>query len=81
MFRVPFISPLLKTISGILWPRDGEITFNDKNISHAASSYIVERGISRVPEGRQIFPTMTVLENLEMSAQFPHSKKVQHQTM
>ena len=74
-------STLLKTISGILRPRDGEITFNDKNISRAASSHIVERGISHVPEGRQIFPSMTVLENLEMGAQFPHSKKVRHQTM
>ncbi len=74
-------STLLKTISGILRPRDGEITFNDKNISRAASSHIVERGISHVPEGRQIFPSMTVLENLEMGAQFPHSKKVQHETM
>lgn len=74
-------STLLKTISGILRPRDGEITFNDKSISRAASSHIVERGISHVPEGRQIFPSMTVLENLEMGAQFPHSKKVQHETM
>lgn len=74
-------STLLKTISGILRPRDGEITFNDKNISRAASSHIVEHGISHVPEGRQIFATMTVLENLEMGAQFPHSKKVQHETM
>ncbi|MEE8415292.1 MAG: ABC transporter ATP-binding protein [Desulfobacterales bacterium] len=74
-------STLLKTISGILRPRDGEITFNDKSISRAASSHIVERGISHVPEGRQIFSSMTVLENLEMGAQFPHSKKVQHETM
>lgn len=74
-------STLLKTISGILRPRDGEITFNDKTISRASSSHIVERGISHVPEGRQIFPSMTVLENLEMGAQFPHSKKVQHETM
>lgn len=74
-------STLLKTISGILRPRDGEITFNDKNISRAASSHIVEHGISHVPEGRQIFATMTVLENLEMGAQFPRPKKVQHETM
>jgi len=74
-------STLLKTISGLLRPRHGEITFNEKNISRAASSLIVEQGISHVPEGRQLFPSMTVLENLEMGAQFPHSKKVQHQTM
>jgi branched-chain amino acid transport system ATP-binding protein len=74
-------STLLKTISGILRPRRGNIVFNGKDISKAPSSRIVEQGISHVPEGRQIFPNMTVLENLEMGAQFPHSKNVLHQTL
>ncbi len=64
-------STLLKTISGMLRPRKGAISLNGNDISHAPSSRIVEQGISHVPEGRQIFPTMTVLENLEMGAQFP----------
>ncbi len=74
-------STLLKTISGILRPCRGIISLSGNDISRVSSSHIVEQGISHVPEGRQLFPTMTVLENLEMGAQFPHSKKVQHQTM
>ena len=74
-------STLLKTISGMLRPRTGTISMNGNEISRAQTSKIVEKGISHVPEGRQIFPTMTVLENLEMGAQFPRTKKVQHETM
>ena len=74
-------STVLKTISGILRPRSGSISLKDKDISSAPPSKIVENGISHVPEGRQIFPTMTVLENLEMGAQFPRTRKVQNETM
>ncbi|MEJ2164670.1 MAG: ABC transporter ATP-binding protein [Desulfobacterales bacterium] len=74
-------SSLLKTISGMLRPRRGHISLNGIDISHASSSRIVEQGISHVPEGRQIFPTMTVLENLEMGAQFPRTKKAKQQSM
>ena len=63
-------STLLKTISGMLRTRTGAISLNGNEISQAPPSKIVENGISHVPEGRQIFPTMTVLENLEMGAQF-----------
>jgi branched-chain amino acid transport system ATP-binding protein len=74
-------STLLKTISGMLRPRRGVISLNGREISQAPSSRIVEQGISHVPEGRQIFPTMTVLENLELGAQVPRTKKAQHETM
>ncbi|MCP4628976.1 MAG: ABC transporter ATP-binding protein [bacterium] len=74
-------SSLLKTISGMLRPRRGTISLDGSDISHAKSSHIVEQGISHVPEGRQIFPTMTVLENLEMGAQFARTQKVQHETL
>ena len=74
-------STLLKTISGMLRPRTGTISMNGNEISRAQTSIIVEKGISHVPEGRQIFPTMTVLENLEMGAQFPRTKKVQCETL
>ncbi len=74
-------STLLKTISGILRPRRGEIFLNAKDIVHAPCSRIVEQGISHVPEGRQIFPTMTVLENLEMGAQFPRTRQAQPETL
>jgi len=74
-------STLLKTISGMLRPRTGFISLNGNEISRAPTFKIVENGISHVPEGRQIFPTMTVLENLEMGAQFPRTRKVQRETI
>jgi branched-chain amino acid transport system ATP-binding protein len=74
-------STLLRSISGILRPRRGKIFFNEIEISHAATFRIVENGISHVPEGRQIFPNMTVLENLEMGAQFPRTKKLKDETL
>ena len=74
-------STLLKTVSGMLRPRTGSISLNGNEISRAPTSKIVENGISHVPEGRQIFPTMTVLENLEMGAQFPRTRKVQRETL
>jgi len=74
-------STLLKTISGMLRTRTGSIALNGNEISQAPPSRIVESGISHVPEGRQIFPSMTVLENLELGAQFPRTKKAQKETM
>ncbi len=74
-------STLLKTISGMLRPRAGTIALDGNQIFQAPPSIIVAKGISHVPEGRQIFPTMTVLENLELGAQFPHTRKVQHKTI
>jgi branched-chain amino acid transport system ATP-binding protein len=74
-------STLLKTVSGMLRPRTGSISLDGQEISRVPTSKIVENGISHVPEGRQIFPTMTVLENLEMGAQFARTRNVQHETM
>ena len=74
-------STLLKTVSGMLRPRSGSIALNGNDVSQAPTSKIVENGISHVPEGRQIFPTMTVLENLEMGAQFPRTRKMQRETI
>lgn len=65
----------LKTISGILRPKSGTITYNGKDITKVAPEKIVSLGISQVPEGRRIFPTMTVLENLEMGAYLRKDKK------
>ena len=57
---------LLKTISGILKPSDGVINFEDKDIQGIAPHNRVLEGLCQAPEGRGIFPGMTVLENLEM---------------
>jgi branched-chain amino acid transport system ATP-binding protein len=58
----------LKTISGLLQPREGEIRLEGKPISNMPAHKVVERGVSQSPEGRKIFPRMTVRENLEMGA-------------
>jgi branched-chain amino acid transport system ATP-binding protein len=74
-------STTLMTISGILKPRRGEIQFDQDVIHRYPSSRIVALGIVQIPEGRQIFPTLTVIENLEMGAQFPKAKKTRNETV
>ena len=61
-------SSTLKTISGLLHPRAGEIHFQGENITETPPAEIVRKGIIHVPEGRRIFPKMTVWENLEIGA-------------
>ena len=61
-------STTLKTISGLLRPRQGEITFDGGRIDGTKAHDIVGLGISQAPEGRRIFPRMSVTENLEMGA-------------
>lgn len=58
----------LLTISGILKPAQGKITFCNENITGTPAHNIVKMGISHVPEGRRIFPLLTLMENLEMGA-------------
>lgn len=57
---------LMKTISGLLKPRKGSIDFYGKRISGIDANKIVNQGIVQIPEGRMLFPDMTVQENLEM---------------
>jgi branched-chain amino acid transport system ATP-binding protein len=66
---------ILKTIAGLLRPRQGSITFGKLNIARAAIEKIVESGVNYVPEGRGIFPDMTVQENLEMGSFVSHARK------
>ncbi len=61
-------STTLMTVSGILRPDRGEILFEGESIKNTPPHKIVEKGISQVPEGRRIFPKLTVRENLEMGA-------------
>lgn len=65
----------LKTISGLLRPRSGSITFKGEELTKVAPEKIVSLGISQVPEGRRVFPSMSVLENLEMGAYLRKDKK------
>lgn len=68
-------STLIKTISGMLRARKGAITWYNQPISNRSTSDIVETGIIQIPEGRQLFPSMTVLENLELGALNPRARK------
>src|SRR5215472_6809763 len=61
-------STLNRTISGLLRPRAGSISFEGRSIDRAKPSEIVELGLIHVPEGRRIFPNMTVLENLDLGS-------------
>ena len=58
----------LRTVSGIVHPREGQVLLNGQRIDRVPPHRIVELGICQSPEGRRIFPRMTVLENLEMGA-------------
>ncbi|HJR05102.1 MAG TPA: ABC transporter ATP-binding protein [Methylomirabilota bacterium] len=58
----------LRAVSGLLPLRRGRIEFEGRRLDGLTSAQIVARGIAHVPEGRQLFPTMTVLENLELGA-------------
>jgi branched-chain amino acid transport system ATP-binding protein len=59
-------STTLKTISGVVHPKSGTISLNGDRIDHLAPHQIAQRGISHVPEGRRIFPFLSVVENLRM---------------
>jgi branched-chain amino acid transport system ATP-binding protein len=61
-------STTLRSINGLNQPREGSIVFRGKNITRRAPHDIVSMGISQSPEGRRLFPHMSVLENLEMGA-------------
>jgi len=61
-------STILKTISGIIDPQKGQIRFDGEEIQGRDPDWIVRRGIGHVPEGREIFPLLTVEENLRMGA-------------
>lgn len=65
----------LKTISGLLRARSGSILFKGLDISRQRPDKIVGLGISQVPEGRRVFPDLTVMENLEMGAYLRKDKK------
>ena len=58
----------LKTISGLLHPKTGQVSFDGRDISHTPAHELVTRGIAHSPEGRRIFSRLTVLENLQMCA-------------
>ena len=67
-------STILKNVSRLVRPRSGTIRFRGEDLVRLASHEVVERGIVQVPEGRRIFPEMTVLENLRMGSYLPSTR-------
>src|SRR5437588_6059202 len=61
-------STVLKTVMGFLKPSEGEIFFDDRPITGLPTHLLVRSGLAYVPQGRVIFPQMTVMENLAMGA-------------
>ncbi|MDF1721018.1 MAG: ABC transporter ATP-binding protein [Minwuia sp.] len=59
---------ILKTISGVMDPRKGRVTFQGEDITSHEPDWVMRRGISHVPEGREVFPFLSVQENLRMGA-------------
>jgi len=71
----------LKTISGLLHPLSGSIVFENEQIENLSPEKIVERGIIHVPEGRRLFPFMSVEENLEMGSYNSRAYEQRFETM
>jgi branched-chain amino acid transport system ATP-binding protein len=74
-------STTLKTISGILRPISGSIRFLDQHLDQVPAYKIIDHGIAHVPEGRRLFPEMSVRENLIMGALSPRAKAKRNETM
>ena len=67
-------STTLRAIMSVVNPASGTISYEGKDITHAATHDIVQRGIVLVPEGRRVFPNLTVLENLRIGAYLREDK-------
>jgi branched-chain amino acid transport system ATP-binding protein len=74
-------STTLSTITGLLKPARGTLSFNGANLNKLPAHKIVELGISMVPEGRRLFPEMSVLDNLEMGAHARKAKEGKEKTL
>ena len=65
---------LIRTVAGILKPRSGSIRFEGREIAGLDSYRVCDLGIGQVAEGRQVFPTMSVIDNLEVGAMLPRAR-------
>ena len=74
-------STTLKAISGLVPPSSGEIRLEGKRIDRSPAHSIVEMGIAQIPEGRRLWPGLSVQENLELGAYIPAARAVRGETM
>ncbi|OGO42847.1 MAG: ABC transporter ATP-binding protein [Chloroflexi bacterium RBG_16_57_9] len=68
-------STTIKTISGLLTPANGEIAFESQRIDRLPAHEVVNLGIAQIPEGRRLWPGMTVIENLELGAYIARARR------
>jgi branched-chain amino acid transport system ATP-binding protein len=74
-------STIMRTISSLLRPSRGEVWFEDKRLDQIPAHKIINCGIAHVPEARQLFPEMTVIENLELGSLTPEAKAKRKETL
>ena len=74
-------SSLIRTIAGIEKPRAGKIVFKGRDVTRLQSHEICNLGIGQVAEGRQVFPSLSVLENLEIGAMLPRARRNARRTL
>jgi branched-chain amino acid transport system ATP-binding protein len=74
-------STIMQAITGLVKPRTGSITFEGVRIDKFPTHRIVEAGICMVPEGRRLFPRMTIMENLEVGASVKAARKARMETL
>ncbi len=72
---------LIRTLAGILKPRSGSIVFEGREIAGLDSHKVCDLGIGQVAEGRQIFPSLSVLDNLQVGALLPHARASAGETL
>jgi len=72
---------ILKTISGLLHPQKGQITFRQQSIERLPAYRVVDLGIAHIPEGRELFPGLTVIENLKMGSYLPRAKRRRQESL
>jgi branched-chain amino acid transport system ATP-binding protein len=72
---------LLKGISGLLHPNHGSVIFNGEDVTKLSPKHRVDKGIVQVPEGRRLFPELTIYENLRLGAYLPSSRKALKQSL
>ncbi len=72
---------VLRTISGVLDPERGQVRFEGRDIAHLPPDRVMRLGICHVPEGREVFPFLTVHENLLMGAYSRHDKDAVHRDL
>jgi branched-chain amino acid transport system ATP-binding protein len=72
---------MLRTVSGLLRPRRGEIRFEGRRLDRLPPDRIVEAGVVQVPEGRKLFPSLTVRENLELGAYTRRARPARARTL